>query len=95
MPEAKANFIEKHIHLKVFCGFWRTISAYDQGKDYLEVVTMFFSGLCNDKIISQLKITNTNIENEYNNSQSMFNLFNYYNIRLCYFVGSHSRLAIC
>ena len=42
MPEAKANFIEKHIHLKVFRGFWRTIKAYDQGKYYLELLTMFF-----------------------------------------------------
>ena len=63
MPEAKVNFIEKHIHFKLFRRFWRTIKAYDQGRDYLEVLTMFFSGLCNDKIISHRKITNTNIEN--------------------------------
>ena len=63
MPAAKVNFIEKHIHLKLFRQFWRTIKAYDQGKDYLEVLTMFFSGLCNDKIISHRKITNTSIEN--------------------------------
>ena len=63
MPEAKANFTEKRIHLKLFHRFWRTIKAYDQGKGYLEVLTMFFSGLYNDKIISHRKITNTNIDN--------------------------------
>jgi hypothetical protein len=62
MPEAKANFIEKQIHLKLFRRFWRTIKAYDQGKDYREVLTMFFSGLCEDKIISHRKIRNTNID---------------------------------
>ena len=41
MPTAEVNFIEKHIHLKLFRRFWRTIKAYDQGKDYLEVLTMF------------------------------------------------------
>ncbi|CAF1497772.1 unnamed protein product, partial [Rotaria magnacalcarata] len=45
MPEAKANFIQKLIHLKRFRRFWRTIKAYDQGKDYLEVLRMVFSGL--------------------------------------------------
>ena len=63
MPEARLNFIEKHVHLKLFRGFWRTIKAYDQEKDYLEILAMFLSGLCNDKIISHRKIANTNIEN--------------------------------
>ncbi|CAF3387027.1 unnamed protein product [Rotaria socialis] len=63
MPEAKANFIQKQVHLKLFRRFWRTIKAYDQGKDYLEVLRMFFSGLCNDQIISHRKITNTNLDN--------------------------------
>ncbi|CAF4443413.1 unnamed protein product, partial [Rotaria magnacalcarata] len=65
MPEAKPNFIQKHVHLKLFRRFWRTIKAYDQGKDYLEVLRMFFSGLCNDQIISHRKITNTNLDNQY------------------------------
>ena len=63
MPEAKANFIEKHIHFKLLRRFWRTIKAYGEGRDYLEVLTMLFSGLCKDKIIRYRKITNTNIEN--------------------------------
>ena len=63
MPETKVNFIEKHIHLKLFRRFWRTIRAHDQGKDYLEILTIFFSRLCNDKIMSHRKITNTSIEN--------------------------------
>ncbi|CAM4786006.1 unnamed protein product [Rotaria magnacalcarata] len=63
MPEAKANFIQKHVHLKLFRRFWRTTKAYDQEKDYLEVQRMFFSGLCNDQIISHRKITNANLDN--------------------------------
>ncbi|CAM2722993.1 unnamed protein product [Rotaria socialis] len=54
MPEPKANFIQKQAHLKRFRRFWRTIKAYDQGKDYLEVLRMFSSGLCNDQIITQV-----------------------------------------
>jgi hypothetical protein len=62
IPEAKANFIEKQIYLKLFRRFWRTIKAYDEGKDYLEVLKMFFSGLCDDRIISHRKITNANMD---------------------------------
>jgi hypothetical protein len=62
MPKAKQNFIEKDIHLKLFRRFWRTIKAYHDGKDYLEVLSTFFSGLCKDKILSHRKITNTNID---------------------------------
>jgi len=63
MPKAKQNFIERDVHLKLFRRFWRTIKAYSEGRDYLEVLAMFFSGLCKDKILSHRKITNTNINN--------------------------------
>ncbi|CAF2091676.1 unnamed protein product [Rotaria magnacalcarata] len=62
MEEAKENFTERDIHLKLFRRFWRTIKAYSEGKDYLEVLTTFFSGLCKDKILSHRKITNANID---------------------------------
>ena len=62
MLKAKQNFIEREIHLKVFRRFWRTVKAYNDGKDYLEILTMFFSGLCKDKVLSHRKITNTNID---------------------------------
>ncbi|CAM4968055.1 unnamed protein product [Rotaria socialis] len=65
MPETKENIIQKQVYLKCFRRFWRTIKAYDQGKDYLEVLRMFFSGLCNDQIVSHRKITNTNLDNSY------------------------------
>jgi hypothetical protein len=63
MEEAKENFTERDIRLKLFGRFWRTIKAYSEGKDYLEVLTTFFSGLCKDKILSHRKITNANINN--------------------------------
>jgi hypothetical protein len=62
MPEGKANFIEKQIHLKLFRRFWKTVKAYGDGKHYSEVLTMFFSGLCKDNIIGHRKITNANID---------------------------------
>jgi hypothetical protein len=62
MPEAKGNFIQKQIHLKHFHRFWRTIKAYDGGKYYRLVLTIFFSGLCNDNIIPHREITNANID---------------------------------
>ncbi|CAF1276179.1 unnamed protein product, partial [Rotaria magnacalcarata] len=62
MEEAKENLTERDIHLKLFRRFWRTIKTYSEGKDYLEVLTTFFSGLCKDKILSYRKITNANID---------------------------------
>ncbi|CAF4073349.1 unnamed protein product [Rotaria magnacalcarata] len=62
MEEAKENFTERDIHSKLFRRFWRTIKANSEGKDYLEVLTTFFSGLCKDKILSHRKITNANID---------------------------------
>ena len=62
LPKAKQNFIKRKIHLKLFRRFWRTVKAYNDGKDYLEILTMFFSGLCKDKVLSHRKITNTNID---------------------------------
>ncbi|CAF3381807.1 unnamed protein product [Rotaria socialis] len=62
MEEAKENFTERHIHLKLFRRFWKTIKAYSEGKDYLEVLATFFSGLCKDKILTHRKITNANID---------------------------------
>ena len=38
------------------------IKAYSEGKGYLEVLTMFPSCLCKDKILSHRKITNAYID---------------------------------
>jgi hypothetical protein len=62
MPQAKANFFEKQVHLKLFRRFWRTVKAYGEGKGYQEVLTMFFSALCKDNIISHRRITNANVD---------------------------------
>ena len=40
------------------------MKAYSEGNDYREVLTMFFSGLCKDDIISHRRITNTNIDEQ-------------------------------
>ena len=61
MPEAKSNFIEKQIHLKLFSQFWKTIWAYAKGIQYKEVLNMYFSGVCIDNIFTHRKITNANI----------------------------------
>ena len=63
MDEAKMNFADRKIHLKLFRRFWRTLQAYGYGKNYSEVLTIYFSGLCKDNIITHRKITNTNLDN--------------------------------
>jgi hypothetical protein len=62
MPEAKANFIDEQIYLKLSRRFWRTTYAYDEAKDYCEVLKMFFSGLLEDRIINHRKITDAKID---------------------------------
>jgi len=62
MPEAKANFIDEQIHVKLFRRFWRTNKAYDEAKDYREVLKIFFSGLLEDRIISHRKIADAKID---------------------------------
>ena len=66
IPESKTIFIEKEIHLKLFRRFWNTINAYSDGKGYSVMLIPFYSGLCQDNIISQRKITNTNIDGRRN-----------------------------
>ena len=61
--DSRSNFVEKHVYVKLFRRFWKTLNAYNEGKDYKEVLTMFFSNLCKDTVISHRKITNTNIDN--------------------------------
>jgi len=61
MPEAKANFIDEQIYLKLSRQLWCTTKAYDKAKDYREVLKMFFSGLLEDRIISHRKITDAKI----------------------------------
>ena len=61
IPLSRQNFVERNIHLKLFRRFWHTVHSYHEEKTYLEVLNTFFSGLCNDKITSHRRITNTNI----------------------------------
>jgi hypothetical protein len=61
--DSRLNFVEKNVYMKLFRRFWKTLHAYNEGKDYKEVLTMFFSSLCKDTIISHRAITNSSIDN--------------------------------
>ena len=62
IPQAKANFIENNIFIKLFRRFWKTISAYEQGQSYAKVLQLFFSNHCSQTVISHRRITNSNID---------------------------------
>ena len=60
--EARKNFEDRQIYLKLCRRFWTTLMAYNDGKDYKQVLQMFFSSLFKDNIISHRKIVNTNLD---------------------------------
>ena len=61
MAEARANFEQQPVHLKLFRRFWHCLDAYDQGKTYGEVLQLFFSNNCSGTNREHLKIMNTNL----------------------------------
>ena len=63
IPQSKENFLDKHIHLKLFRRFWIAMSAYAQGQSYSDVLQLFFSNLCSGTVVSHRKITNSNLDN--------------------------------
>ena len=60
-PQAKKNFVDRNISLKLFRRFWKAMSAYDQGKSYADVLKLFYSNSCSATIVSHTRITNTNL----------------------------------
>ena len=46
IPQSHQNFEQRYIQMKLFRRFWRCIEAYSQGKSYVEILTFFFSQLC-------------------------------------------------
>ena len=59
--ESRSNFAEKQVYMKLLRWFWKTLHGYNEGKDYKEVLMMFFSSLSKDTVISHIRISNTNI----------------------------------
>ena len=62
IPQAKANFIENNIFIKLFRRFWKTMSAYEQGQSYAKVLQLLFSNDCSQTVISHRRITNSSID---------------------------------
>ena len=62
IPQAKANFIENNIFIKMFRRLWKTMSAYEQGQSYAKVLQLLFSNQCSQTVISHRRITNRNID---------------------------------
>jgi hypothetical protein len=61
ISQAKANFVQKNIFIKLFRRFWKAMSAYEQGQSYAEVLQLFFSNHCSQAVISHRRITNSNM----------------------------------
>ncbi len=60
--EARKHFEEQQIDRKLTRRFWKTIYAYDSGKDYKEVLTLYFSSLCINTIRSHRRISNAKLD---------------------------------
>ncbi len=61
IPQSRENFVEKKIFMKLFRRFWKSMSAYQQGQTYAEVLNLFFSNHCLGAATSHRKITNSNL----------------------------------
>ena len=64
VAEARKNFIEKDMNKKLQRRFWKCLESYGDGKEYQEVLCLFFSNLCKSEITSHRKIVNTNLDEE-------------------------------
>ena len=61
ISESHKNFKERKIHLKLFRRFWRSLDAYNQGKTYAEILSLFFGQTCKPDVVSHCKITNSKL----------------------------------
>lgn len=61
IDDARMDFRDKRLDLKLFRRFWRTLHAYKDGKSYADVLTYFFSSLCRSDVQSHRKISNTQL----------------------------------
>lgn len=61
--EARKHFEEKHIDRKLTRRFWKTIYAYNSGKEYKDVLTLFFSSLSVSAIKCHRRISNAKLDN--------------------------------
>ena len=61
IPQSRENFEQRYIQMKLFRRFWRCIEAYSQGKSYGEILTFFFSQLCQVAGVSHRKVTNSKL----------------------------------
>ena len=48
--------------MKLFRRFRKIIYGYGQAKDYMEVLTSYFSELSKEDVITRRKITNTSVD---------------------------------
>ena len=61
IPQSRQNFEQRYIQMKLFRRFWRCIEAYSQGKSYSEILTFFFSQLCQVVGVFHRKVTNSKL----------------------------------
>ena len=61
MAEARTNFEQQLVHLKLFRRFWHCLEGYDQGKTYGRVLQLLFSKNCSGTNREHLKTRNTNL----------------------------------
>ena len=60
--EARKHFEEKQIDRKLTRRFWKTVHAYHLGKEYKDILTLYFSSLCKVSIQNHRTITNANLD---------------------------------
>ena len=64
VAEARKNFEEKNVNIKLQRRFWQCLHGYAVGKEYKEILSLFFSSACQSDILSHRKITNAKINDK-------------------------------
>ena len=61
MLQSRQNFERKKTFTNLFRHFWKAMQSYDQGQTYSQFLQLFFSNHCIGTVVSDRKITNSNL----------------------------------
>jgi hypothetical protein len=62
--EARKNFEERNVNIKLQRRFWECLHSYGEGKEYKEVLCLFFSSVSKSEIHYHRKVTNAKIDDK-------------------------------
>jgi hypothetical protein len=66
IEQSREHFIDIQLYKKLYRRFWQSCEAYENGKSYSDVLTLFFSNFCKGEVVSHRRIENSNIDTNQN-----------------------------